>query len=70
VQQSLLHISRFLLQHILVTTIVQTGSKAAARSLQEHDTPPHCIKDPLVFRKELASPKKVSVNRTESSAVV
>jgi len=51
--------------------IVQIGSKALANNTSKtrHYRLFQRIKDPLVFRKELASPKKVSANRTESSAV-
>ena len=59
------------LKYILVMTIfVQTGSKTLANntSRTRYYSIFQRIKDPLVFRKELASPRNVSANRTYSKS--
>ena len=65
-QSSALLISRLSLQYIFLRMIVQIGSRTLGNNVSKtrHHRLFQRIKDPLVFRKELASPKKVSANRT------
>ena len=66
-------ISGLPLPYILVVTIVQTDSKVFVNNTSKtrYYRRFQRIKDPLVFRKELASPKNVSASRTyyESASV-